>query len=174
MAKEWIGIIGSRFVDFYDGFEDELETIIRSTRSRGRGIILSAASGIDSRTLAHLLKFHADDVNFQVHMEEDSVEDFEKHIHDLVDQELLDAKEAQATIDQMKRLEQERPEALLKGQKNDEATECGRYASVIANCDEIFAIQANSNGSPTVEQTIEYAKAHDVKVNAHRLNKLAA
>ena len=174
MAKEWIGIIGSRFVDVYEDLEDELDVIIRSIKSRGRGIILSAAPGIDCRTLAYLLKYHADDVNFEVHMEQESIHDFEAECMALVDKELLDAQEAQYTIDQIKRLNLEMPDALKKGQKSEEAEICGRYSSVVANCDEVFAIHANRNGSPVVEETIKYANENDMPVTVKQLRRTAA
>ena len=174
MTSNWFGIIGSRFVDVFNNLEDELENIIDSVRSRGGRILLSAAPGIDCRTLAFLLQNHADDIDFQVHMQQNSVDQFAEDCMALVDQELIDAEEAQYTIDQIKRLQAERPESLKLGQTNEEAQTCGRYASVVANCDEIFAIHASNNASPNVDKAVQYANENRKPVTVQVLTRTAA
>ena len=174
MNKEWVSIIGSRFVDYYDDLEDEFENIISKVVMKGRGIILSAAPGIDCRALAYLLQNHGDDVDFKVHMEQDSVDEFAEECMSLVDQELLDAEEAQYAIEQIKRLQLDKPDALLIGKQNEEALECGRYASVIVDCDKVFAIHANNSGSTFVEKTIEFANENNVPVTVFNLRRTAA
>ena len=171
--REWIGIIGSRFVDVFENIEDELDIIVSNIKSKGRGILLSSAPGIDCRTLAYLLKYHADDLEFQVHMDQ-SFEEFEDEMDALVEKEMLDVEEAQYTIDQLKRLQKERPEALKIVEPNEEAIQCGRYASVIADCDAIFAIKASSQGSPIVEKTIEFANNNGKPVREYDLCLKAA
>jgi hypothetical protein len=172
--REWVGLMVSRVFDVYDNLEEELDEFIRNIKLRGRGVLLTATPGIDCRTLAFLLKYHADDLEFQVYMEENSIDEFEENLMAEVDKEMQDAEEAKYLVDQMKRLEKERPEVLKFGQSNENAHECGRYASVIADCDAAFAICAEKGQSPVIEQTLEFANQNNIPVNIHRPRKIAA
>lgn len=160
---KWIGISGS-WRKTNNKIERDVRRVVRRILLHGDGIVSGGALNVDFFATDEAMQIDPTGTYIKIFLPT-TLDIYAKHYRKRAYEKVITSKQAEELINQLTRLQQINPKALIESRQNrtvDIEAYFKRNSAVINAADELIAFQVNkSNG---VQDTIEKAKAKGIPV----------